>query len=99
MFNPKTIQHAIEASMKMSGEMQKTLLSTLSSGTTSTGGGVASGTEAISASVAKAMQQMADQMTSLDSQLSADARKHQASQEVRPSSGADASAAPSDRES
>ena len=98
MFNAKTIQDAIEASMKMSGEMQQTLLSALSSGAKSPGGGAASGTEAISASVAKAMQQMADQLTGLDSQLSADLRNHQASQEAQPSPGANASVAPVGRE-
>jgi formiminotetrahydrofolate cyclodeaminase len=98
MFNPKTIQHAVEASMKMSGEMQKTLLSALSSSSKSSGGGAASGTEAISASVAKAMQQMADQLTGLDGQLSADVRKHRASQEAEAGSGADASVTPFGRE-
>jgi uncharacterized Ntn-hydrolase superfamily protein len=94
MFNPKTIQDAIEASMKMSGEMQQTLLSALSSGAKSPGG--VSGTEAISSSVAKAMQQMADQLTGLDSQLSADVRNHQAVQEAQAPPGAGTCVAPAE---
>ena len=98
MFNAKAIQDAIEASMKMSGEMQQTLLSALPSGAKSPGGGAASGAEVISSSVAKAMQQMADQLSGLDSQLLADVRKHQASQETPASPDADARVPPVGRE-